>query len=336
MILPKELRTITPLSKGLAMILFIVLPFLGFYLGMQYQQSQDLLPLQVKEQSINIPINKITPTSSESTDTSTINLYDITIDKPEGWKITKTNNSLSFLKNVSGYYPGFFIEVDDATISSLNELQAQRDERSIEGGNWIRITIDKNEALVHTYVVPMVAATSNTDIYFFSNDKKKMYKVSQDMNYIDSPTVKKYRDELMQIVGTIKFANQTETTISSGQVVVNKLVVTRLVDSTDHLQPLKQEITDIQVVSLLYQDFIKLPTTSNSQGIRHCPRETFVNYSLSFYKDTLGVVNFSINPTGCRMIMVENGVGMDASSSTFVDDLQKALGLSSREFYGYQ
>lgn len=37
--LPKELTTVTPLSKGLAMIIFIVLPFLGFYLGMQYQQS---------------------------------------------------------------------------------------------------------------------------------------------------------------------------------------------------------------------------------------------------------------------------------------------------------
>lgn len=34
--LPKSLTTITPFSKTLAMILFILLPFIGFYLGIQY------------------------------------------------------------------------------------------------------------------------------------------------------------------------------------------------------------------------------------------------------------------------------------------------------------
>lgn len=36
--LKKELTTITPLSKCLAMIFFILFPFIGFYLGMKYQQ----------------------------------------------------------------------------------------------------------------------------------------------------------------------------------------------------------------------------------------------------------------------------------------------------------
>lgn len=39
--LPKSLTTITPLSKTIAFILFIVLPFVGFYLGMQYQKTMD-------------------------------------------------------------------------------------------------------------------------------------------------------------------------------------------------------------------------------------------------------------------------------------------------------
>ncbi len=34
--LPKSLTTVTTLSKTIAMILFITLPFLGFYLGFQY------------------------------------------------------------------------------------------------------------------------------------------------------------------------------------------------------------------------------------------------------------------------------------------------------------
>lgn len=36
---PKELTTITPTSKILAAILFISLPFIGFFLGIRYQQT---------------------------------------------------------------------------------------------------------------------------------------------------------------------------------------------------------------------------------------------------------------------------------------------------------
>ncbi len=39
--LPKELTTVTRLSKTLAMILFVALPFVGFYYGRMYQQSMD-------------------------------------------------------------------------------------------------------------------------------------------------------------------------------------------------------------------------------------------------------------------------------------------------------
>lgn len=38
----KSLTTVTPLSKTIALILFIALPFLGFVLGMQYQASIDV------------------------------------------------------------------------------------------------------------------------------------------------------------------------------------------------------------------------------------------------------------------------------------------------------
>ena len=36
--LPTFLTTVTPLSKTLAMALFIILPFAGFYLGIQYEK----------------------------------------------------------------------------------------------------------------------------------------------------------------------------------------------------------------------------------------------------------------------------------------------------------
>lgn len=41
--LPKSFTTVTPLSKTLAFILFIALPFAGFYLGMEYQKRTTVI-----------------------------------------------------------------------------------------------------------------------------------------------------------------------------------------------------------------------------------------------------------------------------------------------------
>lgn len=49
MALPKELTTVTPFSKLMAAILFIVLPFIGFLLGIRYQQRIELLERQLAE-----------------------------------------------------------------------------------------------------------------------------------------------------------------------------------------------------------------------------------------------------------------------------------------------
>ena len=46
--LPKELTTVTPLSKAVALIMFISLPIIAFLFGMQYQ-------MQLSEQNSSIP-----------------------------------------------------------------------------------------------------------------------------------------------------------------------------------------------------------------------------------------------------------------------------------------
>jgi hypothetical protein len=51
MTLPKSFTTVTPYSKALAAILFISLPFLGFYLGTNYQKKID------STSSEKIPVN---------------------------------------------------------------------------------------------------------------------------------------------------------------------------------------------------------------------------------------------------------------------------------------
>lgn len=39
--LPKSLTTVTPLSKFIAFVLFVLMPFIGFYIGMNYQKILD-------------------------------------------------------------------------------------------------------------------------------------------------------------------------------------------------------------------------------------------------------------------------------------------------------
>jgi hypothetical protein len=51
--IPKELMVVTPLSKTLAIILFIMLPFIGFLFGVQYQQSLSFLERQ--ENAVYMP-----------------------------------------------------------------------------------------------------------------------------------------------------------------------------------------------------------------------------------------------------------------------------------------
>ena len=44
--LPKFPTTVTPLSKFLASVLFILLPFVGFYLGIKYEKATSSIPAE--------------------------------------------------------------------------------------------------------------------------------------------------------------------------------------------------------------------------------------------------------------------------------------------------
>lgn len=66
--LSKELTTVTSFSKALAMILFIALPFIGFYLGMRYQQKTYInapAVSQIQKTAIPSAIATRTPTGAD-------------------------------------------------------------------------------------------------------------------------------------------------------------------------------------------------------------------------------------------------------------------------------
>lgn len=70
---PKWLSTVTPLSKILAMILFITLPFLGFYLGYKYAEKTI-----INQQTSNTKRAIATPINS----TSSIYTIDVGVSYP--------------------------------------------------------------------------------------------------------------------------------------------------------------------------------------------------------------------------------------------------------------
>ncbi len=79
--LPKQLTTVTPFSKYLAMFLFILLPIVGFYLGIQYQKN-----LTVK----SMPVENLVEPTPSPTNTPIIPTLDTTY-----WKTYK-NKDFSF------------------------------------------------------------------------------------------------------------------------------------------------------------------------------------------------------------------------------------------------
>lgn len=83
--LPKELTTVTKTSKILAFVVFITLPFLGFFLGMNYQSSLD----SASQAPTTKPIlsKRITPSQiNESSNYKNIKIANLTLKYPASWK----------------------------------------------------------------------------------------------------------------------------------------------------------------------------------------------------------------------------------------------------------
>lgn len=80
--LPNSMTTVTPLSKAIAMALFVALPFVGFYLGMKYQSSISTNPIETVK---NAPFQQQEVTPQEPTNTpAQINGCKSSADCPAG------------------------------------------------------------------------------------------------------------------------------------------------------------------------------------------------------------------------------------------------------------
>ncbi|MEK7168537.1 MAG: hypothetical protein AAB532_02275 [Patescibacteria group bacterium] len=111
--LHKYLFTVTTLSKLLAITLFILLPFIGFYLGMNYQKFIDTQFYYIEE--LAQPKLTITPTGSSptsiieklnitSTQTKLLKSEDLySISLPQGWKKVKETSESPYGSKPKNY-----------------------------------------------------------------------------------------------------------------------------------------------------------------------------------------------------------------------------------------
>ena len=94
MTLPKELTIVTPLSKTLAMVVFVSLPILGFFLGIRYQEMMDLTKRQEMESNLSITrvptptpiaIPTVDPSVTVNWKTYTNSEFGFSIEYPRNW-----------------------------------------------------------------------------------------------------------------------------------------------------------------------------------------------------------------------------------------------------------
>ena len=99
--LPKELTTVTRLSKSLAVIVFLAFPFIGFFLGLRFQEMLYLAKGQEMEENLSIPrvptstpiaIPTVDPSITANWKTYTNTKYGFQLKYPNEWKSSGEQN----------------------------------------------------------------------------------------------------------------------------------------------------------------------------------------------------------------------------------------------------
>jgi len=138
--LPKELTTVTPLSKYFAMILFITLPFIGFMLGIRYQ---EMIGLQTKQEEIIVfvkPSPTPTPENISEWKTYTNEKYGFSLKHPKFLSL-KEKQGISFVDNSSNIdgiiLSGTFSGTNFTNTVLTIDLSLEINPNSLTIKNWI-------------------------------------------------------------------------------------------------------------------------------------------------------------------------------------------------------
>lgn len=146
MTLPSSLTTVTRFSKTLAMILFMILPFAGFYIGSQYQKSVDSSLFSSSQKTFtNYPIYPTPPKGASPTTILLDTLVVITNSASTnslGYTLTVNNDGgglLQYQKFGNQTIQDKNFPANNWSISNLrNDLQAVGDVSKINRGECMK------------------------------------------------------------------------------------------------------------------------------------------------------------------------------------------------------
>lgn len=118
--LHRALTKVTPLSKTIALVLFIFLPFVGFYVGTRYQATVDVL-----RQLPPLSVAVITPIQPQNPATSVLD-YFISYQIPKGWNKTIDQTTGAIVLRSSEFaHSAKMITGMEIVISKNGKLQKQ-------------------------------------------------------------------------------------------------------------------------------------------------------------------------------------------------------------------
>ena len=204
--LHKYLFTVTTFSKFLAMILFIALPFVGFYLGMQYQQKITVASPVILETQKK-PISSPTPTTTANWKTYTDSQYGYMLNYPASAKVVEASSNdlasqfgnpvkqTTFSLGENNFYHFYWVHV----YPSKGELNVQ---------NWIRkYEANGTEVTLSDYPMVNLSAKYAKDLVGGIYDREGVYILKGNYVYsiiASASSINTIRGEFDQILSTFK------------------------------------------------------------------------------------------------------------------------------------
>lgn len=234
--LPKELTIITPVSKFLAIILFVILPFLTFLYGMKYQEFLDFTK---NPDSLSVSAKKVkrlpTPTPDPMKDWQTYN------DRNNGFILKFPNDYFKFQQdNTFGFFvatsipqggnsPKFLGPNDvwlnasiypESSTKSLDQLLTSRSEYI--SGQKVSVTIDgiNGYKIIYTDLVgPAEPLKPQYTIEGLVEKNNKIYSLS--MTSWNKKVLDNHQRLFDTILSTFKFTDNSSTQNISQEDAIN-------------------------------------------------------------------------------------------------------------------
>ena len=248
--LPKSLTTVTTLSKILALILFISLPILGFWFGMEYQKKTEPVtsPVDISSEPASTPI----PTVDETETWKTYRNEDIGFEiKNFGdsnlielasrvWisKLGK-NQSLQKYPDFISLTDGFVISIEKHENKGVlletilnNEAQAYKTEKGSGSGKLLSGPNNHTFIEKSAYIMKIFQVVEITQV-FIPKDNENYILITY---AIEDPNNNSYETTLNQILSTFGFLGTPDeigwkntTNVHRPEETISKLVMMKSV-----------------------------------------------------------------------------------------------------------